>query len=44
MTRLGPFTHALKLWLSYHFDLHTGRGITIIIKAALKLKLVDKRM
>lgn len=42
--RLGPFTHALKLWLSYHFDLHTGRGITIIIKAALKLKLVDKRM
>lgn len=42
--RLGPFTHALKLWLSYHFDLHTGRGITIIIKAVLKLKLVDKRM
>lgn len=25
--RLGPFSHALKLWLSYHFDLHTGRGI-----------------
>lgn len=42
--RLGPFTHALKFWLSYHFDLHTGRGITIIINAALKLKLVDKRM
>lgn len=42
--RLGPFTHTLKLWLSYHFDLYTGRGITIIIKAVLKLKLVDKRM
>ena len=42
--RLGPFTHALKLCLSYYFDLHTGRGITILIKAALKLKLVDKRM
>lgn len=39
----GPFTHALKLWLSYHFDLHTGRSKTIIIKAAVKLKLLVVR-
>ena len=42
--KVGSIHSCPQLWLSYHFDLHTGRGITIIIKAALKLKLVDKRM
>ena len=41
--RLGPFPQVLKLWLSYHFDFQTGRGVTVIIKAALKVKLVVTR-
>lgn len=32
--------HSVYLVVCYHFDLQTGRCMTVIIKAALKLKVV----